>query len=76
MIRAQVHFKLDKEHRKSSIQWKTTNPRWVGEHLDWFEVPADSRLEVKVMDYDRWSADEVCGYLEVDISEEVAKARM
>lgn len=37
------------------------------------QVPMDSILEVTVYDFDRWSANEVEGTLEIDITEEVAK---
>ncbi len=33
-----VVFKLNKESKKSSVVWKNLNPRWIGEHFDWFHV--------------------------------------
>ncbi|KDD73782.1 hypothetical protein H632_c1841p0, partial [Helicosporidium sp. ATCC 50920] len=71
-----VAMRIGKERRTSSIKYRTLAPRWVGEHFDWFHVAADSRLHVKVLDHDQWTADDVCGYLEIDIAEQIAKAPM
>ena len=38
------------------------------------QVPQDSILELTVYDFDRWSSNEVLGSLEIDITEEVARA--
>ncbi|KFM28651.1 Extended synaptotagmin-3 [Auxenochlorella protothecoides] len=69
-----VVFKLNKESKKSSVVWKNLNPRWIGEHFDWFHVPMDSVLEATVYDFDRWSGNEVEGSVEIDITEEIARA--
>lgn len=36
-------------------------------------MPCDELLRVKVMDFDRFSSDEVMGEVEIDLMEEVAK---
>lgn len=33
-----VEFELHKKKRKSTVQWRTLEPRWIGEHFDWFHV--------------------------------------
>lgn len=66
-----VTFKIGGEKRTSPIVWQSLEPRWVGVHLDWFQVPTRSTLELTVWDHDQWSADEALGSLEIDLYGEV-----
>lgn len=68
-----VVCKLNRVARTTDIRYRTLDPEW-GKSFEWYKVPCDEILKVKVMDHDALSSDEVIGYLEVDIGQEIARA--
>ena len=68
-------FSCQKVRKESPTIRSTCNPEWVDCKFEWYKIPKDSILKIKVFDFDRLSADDLLGKIEIPVKE-IAHAPM